>query len=101
MTLFQLLAALDTAGVSLAVVDGRLRYRPKELATFELLAALKEHKTGILALPHCRFCGQLPLRTIESRAAGVCLRCMDGDQYTAAVKDMGQRRRAEREGSAA
>jgi len=97
MTRYQLLAALDAAGVSLFVRDGELRYQPKELMTPRLYAALKEHKTGILTMPHCRACGQLPLRTRESQVSGVCLRCLSDSEYTAAVKAMGARRRAERD----
>ncbi|MBX6721697.1 MAG: hypothetical protein IRY92_00455 [Dactylosporangium sp.] len=88
----RLLAAIDRAGVELAVRDGRLRYRPKARVTPDLLAGLRAHRAALLALPWCGACGQR-LRLPETAAEGLCLRCMDAEAFTRAIAAAAARRR--------
>jgi len=84
MTLPELLAGLADAGVMVAVVDGKLRYGPKDQLTPDLAAALRTHRAAILAQTQCSECRR-ELTTPETKALGICLRCMSSEHYTRTV----------------
>ena len=98
MTLQDLLTQLVSQGIQLSRAGDWLRYRPVERMTPELAAVIRAHKSELMALSACDCRDCWPLMLPESRAAGVCLRCMSAEQYTAAIRAIGNRRQHSQQG---
>ncbi len=64
---------------------------PPAAMTDDLRDAIRAQKAELLAFPACGSCARWPLLLPETRAAGICLRCMPPEQYAATIKVLGER----------
>jgi len=110
MSVEVLLRQARDLGITLAVDAGRLRYYPAGRMPTFLAEALRAQRGEVISYlagiagtqEHkntrtCGACGQR-LSTHETRVAGTCLRCMGDEEFHAAIRSMGTRRRVARAG---
>ncbi len=107
MTVAELFTRIHEAGITLALEDGRLRYRPVDRMTPELAAAIREHREAIIAAvagkapaqerenvqtpTTCSECGRR-LCLHESQALGRCIRCQSEPEFVETLARINIRR---------